>query len=316
MFVVKPVTEDSSKIALLPDGTPKKRRGRPKKQRPENGAIAMATGPASSSVSAVGNHTPDMSMENVLSGAVGTCKPSTASSVSSGYSSGTASCNDDRRREENGSLSNTGSSGPSPSHHSFTTQSDLSSEISAAISCGSAPPSPLNNQTDSMFEGIAATNNHYREDAQGNPAKHHPISTIHGSNHNNPPHFPNTTICHSTPAVSNTSESQHESSYPPGYHQSYESRLQPPPPQQPSSRVPQGQAYQPPNLRGTSAHTYTPCHQSSTVKWITTPLTFSCLQVPLRVKALTKPRVHPTRILKRPRSLRHPWMWARGPSPA
>ncbi|ODM88151.1 G/T mismatch-specific thymine DNA glycosylase [Orchesella cincta] len=246
---VAAVSEDSSKhTSIQPDGSQKKRRGRPKKQRPDEGGC--------SSVTPVGNHTPDMTMENVLSGAIGTCKPSTASSVSSGYSSGTASSNDDRRRDENGSLSNTGSSGPSPSHHSFTTQSDLSSEISAAISCGSAPPSPLNNQTESLFDGISGSNNHYREEAQA-ANKHHSVTSIHNSNPNPPSIFPNTTICHNTSNVRNPSES-HESSYPSNYHQPYENRL---PPQQSNSRSQQG--YQPPNIRAPSENTHPSSSSSS-----------------------------------------------------
>jgi len=133
---------DTSTNPRLQDAQ-KKRRGRPKKPK-----LSGSPPPGT-----IGTTTPPDTLENNTQNSIGTCQTQTASSVSSGYSTATNASSEDRRREENGSLSNTGSGGPSPSHHSFTTQSDLSSEISAAISCGSPQSSPLNNnQSDSVFD--------------------------------------------------------------------------------------------------------------------------------------------------------------------
>jgi len=149
----------------------RKRRGRPKKVKPEGNSPSL------------GSHTPEALGDRGISSGIGTCQTQKASSVSSGYSTGTTgstSSNEERcRRDENGSLSNAGSTGLSPSHHSFTTQSDLSSEISAAISCGSGPPSPLNNaaamnssnnnvnnnnQTETVFDSLSIPPGQSREE--------------------------------------------------------------------------------------------------------------------------------------------------------
>lgn len=147
---------DNTNDTLRPDE--RKRRGRPKKPK-----MALGKNPSSSTNSSTSF--PLDTLENNTVNNIGACQTQTTSSVSSGYSTGTAS-SEERRRDENGSLSNAGSGGPSPSHHSFTTQSDLSSEISAAISCGSPAPSPLHNgQHDTSFDANT------REDATGKYSK-------------------------------------------------------------------------------------------------------------------------------------------------
>ena len=138
----------------------RKRRGRPKKAKQDG---STSNSPPSYSIGS--STTPDaLETGNGINN--GTCKPPTASSVSSGYSTATSSDDRSSRREENGSLSNAGSGGPSPSHHSYTTQSDLSSEISAAISCGSAPPSPMNGHAENIFDNLSGVLSHSRDEIQ------------------------------------------------------------------------------------------------------------------------------------------------------
>lgn len=182
----------------------RKRRGRPKKVKPEDGGHPT---PVNNKASVKGGGVTSVGGGGI-GGGVGVdggyerggipsaasilSSQQKASSISSGYSTGTAGSNssEDRcRRDENGSLSNAGSSGLSPSHHSFTTQSDLSSEISAAISCGSCPPSPTattnnnsnNNQTETVFESLSMSRNNPSIDLNNHlNNKQQVINSMHG----------------------------------------------------------------------------------------------------------------------------------------
>jgi len=158
-------------LAELPEGGQQRRkRGRPKKYKPEDQVAAQAQQqqqqtPQPGAVFDVSTSSAfDKKTANAIASTLNAV--SSGSSSVSGYSSGTSGSGSStcEERRENGSMSNAGSSGPSPSHHSFTTQSDLSSEISAAMdlhSCGSTPSSPLNNNnsTNTNSSNNSSTNN-------------------------------------------------------------------------------------------------------------------------------------------------------------
>jgi hypothetical protein len=250
--VLKSGNKDEGK-PVSGDDPPRKRRGRPKKIKPEEGAVIPSTTKS----------TPNPATENFERGVASSAaiaargQSQKASSVSSGYSTGTTGSNssEDRcRRDENGSLSNAGSS-LSPSHHSFTTQSDLSSEISAAISCGSCPPSPLNNatnnnsnnnQTETVFDSLSMSTGQPR-----NPTidlNHHNnkqiINAMHTSNGQQPHDSPNCNNLYQPRNNNNVMES-HDQSYTiphPQYQPSYDNRFQ-----HVSNR---SQSYIPSNSRG------------------------------------------------------------------
>ncbi|CAG7835408.1 unnamed protein product [Allacma fusca] len=207
----------SGGVSSRPTDLNRKRRGRPKKSKQDD----CSTSPYS-----VGNsNTPDV-LENSAPNNNGTCKPPTASSVSSGYS--TATSTEERcRREENGSLSNTGSGGPSPSHHSYTTQSDLSSEISAAISCGSAPPSPLNGHAESIFDSLSGVLSQSMDEsqAQQKPGTNQSNKMTMSNIHSNQNHLAANRCGASGSLYMNPPLDSHDPSYLPYHHHSYDNRL-------------------------------------------------------------------------------------------
>lgn len=235
--VLKPSGNNKEESKSLgPDEPQRKRRGRPKKIKPEDGGPTPT--PAKSSNSSIPRPGTEGYERGIQSAASILSSQQKASSVSSGYSTGTAGSNssEDRcRRDENGSLSNAGSNGLSPSHHSFTTQSDLSSEISAAISCGSCPPSPTtannnsnNNQTETVFDGLSTMST--------GPARNQTVDLNHHNNkqaainamHGNEPVPNNCNNLYQQQSSMESHQSHDQSSYSiphPQYQPSYDNRF-------------------------------------------------------------------------------------------
>ena len=219
--------EGPNKTTRLMDAQ-RKRRGRPKKAKVVDGSPTSC---------ALGNKTPPDTLESSTQNSIGTCQTQAASSVSSGYSTGT-NASEERRREENGSLSNAGSGGPSPSHHSFTTQSDLSSEISAAISCGSPQQSPINGQPDSLFDPMTGVSHSRNESHAGQTSKM--SSSHHSSQSQSSSNFRPSGNLFNPHALGSSLESHNESLY--SHHPYYDSRLH--------NLSNRSQAYQTSNSRG------------------------------------------------------------------